>query len=394
MGIVVFNAGSTSLKFGLFHSDTLESLTSGSIDWADGNRSRAKCTLRRGQQSAILSTVDVSGEGAAASRAVQALLETHKIKAVGHRVVHGGANSESAAIIDEALKTRIASLAELAPLHNPPALQAIQAAENALPRTPQVAVFDTGFFAELPERAYLFPVPYEWYERLGVRRFGFHGISNAYCVERTAEMLGRDLCELRIAICHLGGGCSVTAVRGGKPVTTTMGMTPLAGIMMGTRSGSLDPGVLIHLQRHLDLTIEEIDEVLTYRSGLFGISGISSDMAAIEMAAAKGNSRAQLTFEMFVDSVRSAIGAAVVSMGGIDALVFTDRIGEGSANVRAAVCEGLECVGVRLNAARNIACDPDVDVAITDSQARVLVIHTKEELMIARETRRLIGLSI
>jgi len=391
MSILVFNAGSTSLKFGIFDSEALTTLVSGVIDWAGGNRRSAKLTLRRGHQQQE-QLIDVVDDRAAATCAILALLEEHDINIVGHRVVHGGANSQSAVRIDDNVKASITAFAEVAPLHNPPALQAILASEAALPGVPQVAVFDTGFFAALPARAYLFPLPYEWYEKWGVRRFGFHGISNSYCAARAAEMLGRGLSELRIVTCHLGGGCSVTAVRGGVPVATTMGMTPLAGIMMGTRSGSIDPGILIHLQRRCGLTVEEIDEALNYHSGLLGLSGVAPDMAAIEAAAGNGNIRARIAFEIFSDSVRSSIGASVVSMGGIDALVFTDRIGEGSAALRSAVCEGLECVGLRLDAERNADPQPDVDVAAPDSPGRLLVIHTKEELMIAREARRVAGI--
>jgi acetate kinase len=391
VSILVFNAGSTSLKFGLFDSDATETLVSGAIEWVDGDRRRAKFALRCGHQQPAQSTVDVIEEQAAATYAIRALLEEHNISIVGHRVVHGGSNSGSAAHIDDGVKATLASLAEVAPLHNPPALQAILASEAALPGVPQVAVFDTGFFSALPERAYLFPLPYEWYEKWGVRRFGFHGISNAYCARRAAEMLGRELSELRIVTCHLGGGCSVTAVRGGVPVATTMGMTPLAGIMMGTRSGSIDPGILIHLMRRCGLTVEEIDEALNYRSGLLGLSGVAPDMAAIEAAACEGNVRARLAFEIFADSVRSAVGASAVSMGGVDALVFTDRIGEGSAALRAAACEGLECIGLRLDAERNAACQPDADLQATNSPGKILVIHTREELMIAREARRVAG---
>jgi acetate kinase len=389
MSILVFNAGSTSLKFGLFDSEALTTLVSGVIDWADGNRRGAKFTLSCSHQQQVQSIVDVVDDRAAATCAIRVLLEEHNINVVGHRVVHGGANSQSSVRIDDNVKATITAFDGVAPLHNPPALQAILASEAALPGVPQVAVFDTGFFAALPERAYLFPLPYEWYEKWGIRRFGFHGISNAYCASRAAEMLGRGLSELRIVTCHLGGGCSVTAVRGGVPVATTMGMTPLAGIMMATRSGSIDPGILIHLQRRCGLTVKDIDEALTYRSGLLGLSGVSADMAAIEAAAAEGNIRARLAFEIFADSVRSAIGASVVSMGGIDALVFTDRIGEGSAALRSAACEG---VGLRLDAERNALCRPDADVAAPDSPAKLLVIHTLEELMIAREARRVAGI--
>jgi acetate kinase len=392
MSILVFNAGSSSLKFGLFDSAVRQTLVSGVIDWPDGDRRRATFTLRCGQQPPARTTVDVAEDRAAATCAIRALVEEHAISVVGHRVVHGGAHYQSATRIDDHVKATIAAFAEVAPLHNPPALQAIEAAEAALPGVPQIAVFDTGFFAALPERAYLFPLPYEWYEKWGVRRFGFHGISNAYCAGRAAEMLGRRLDELRLVTCHLGGGCSVTAVRGGAPVATTMGMTPLAGVMMGTRSGSIDPGILIHLQRRCGVTVEEIDDALNHRSGLLGLSGVSPDMAAVEAAAGQGHARARLAFEIFADSVRSAIGASVVSLGGIDALVFTDRIGEGSAALRAAACEGLACVGVRLDAERNAACRPDADVAAPDSPARILVIHTLEELMIAREARRVAGI--
>ena len=222
MTILVFNAGSSSLKFGLFGSEALETLVSGVIDWADGNRHQAKFTLRFGHRQQTQSTVDVGDDQAAATCAIRALIEEHNISIVGHRVVHGGANFQSATRIDDSVKATITAFAEVAPLHNPPALQAIQASEAALPGVPQVAVFDTGFFAALPERAYLLPLPYEWYEKWGVRRFGFHGISNAYCAGRAAEMLGRGLSELRIVTCHLGGGCSVTAVRGAGSIESRM----------------------------------------------------------------------------------------------------------------------------------------------------------------------------
>ena len=391
MSILVINAGSTSLKFGLFEAEAQETLVSGAIDWPGGDRRHAKLTIRRRNDPETRSIVDVPDDRAATACAIRALGAEHDIKAVGHRVVHGGTEFQGAVRVDERVKATIARLAGLAPLHNPPALEAIKGAEAALLNVPQVAVFDTAFFACLPPRAYIFPLPYEWYEKWGVRRFGFHGISNAYCAARTAELLGRSPAELRLVTCHLGGGCSATAVRGGSPVVTTMGFTPLAGLMMGTRSGSVDPGILIHLQRRCGLTVDDLDDALHYRSGLLGVSGVSADMAAVEAAIGQGNERARLAFDIFADAVRSAIGALTVTMGGIDALVFTDRVGEGSPALRAAACEGLECVGLRLDAQRNAACRPDADVAAPDSPARILVIHTLEELMIARETRRVLN---
>jgi acetate kinase len=267
-------------------------------------------------------------------------------------------------------------------------LKAIEAAEIILPGLPQVAVFDAAFYASLAPRAYLYPVPYEWSERWGIRRFGFHGISHAYCANRAAEMMGRDLDQLRIISCHLGGGCSATAVRGGVAVATTGGLSPLEGLMMGTRCGSIDPGILLHLQREQSLSHDELDRALNQSSGLLGVSGVSADLAQVEAAAAQGNKRACLAFDMFADKVRSSIGALAATLGGLDAVLFTDRIGERSAALRAAVCEGLQFMGVQLDAERNAVCQPDIDIATAVAPARVLVIHTEEELMVAREARR------
>jgi acetate kinase len=280
-------------------------------------------------------------------------------------------------------------LSELAPLHNPPALAAINAVEKALPGVPQAAVFDTTFYTSLAPKAYIYPLPYEWYSNWGVRRFGFHGISHAYCANRAAELLRRDLRDLRIVSCHLGGGCSATAIKGGAAIATTLGFTTLDGLMMGTRSGAVDPGILTYLQRRQGLTVEQIDDALMNKSGLLGVSGVSLDLARIESAAAQGNERARLAFDMFADQVRSAIASLAVKMGGIDALIFTDRIGENSPALRAAACDGLECLGARLDPIRNAANRPDSDVATDTSHARILVVHTQEELMIARETGRL-----
>ncbi len=292
--------------------------------------------------------VDVPDDYAAASCAIERLAEMAfadperftAIEVVGHRVVHGGSEFPDSVLIDHGVKEDMARLAELAPLHNPPALAAICAAEAALPDAAQVAVFDTAFYAHLPPKAYIYPVPYEWHVNWGVRRFGFHGISHQYCARRAADMLGRDLAQLRIVSCHLGGGCSATAVRGGVAIATTMGFTPMEGLMMGTRAGSVDPGILIYLLRSHGLTADEIDDALNCRSGLLGVSGVSADLAKVADSAEQGNHRARLAFDMFADRVRSAIGSLAVAMGGVDVLIFTDRVGENSAILRAAACEG------------------------------------------------------
>ena len=397
MSILVFNAGSTSLKFGLFTDPACALLMSGALDWAGGDRHRALLTLRTAEETATASrTVDVPQDPAAVRCAIQALADAHadgaqtlaEIQVVGHRVVHGGAEFPQSVLIDDAVKQSIARWSELAPLHNPPAMTAISAAEAALPHARQVAVFDTAFFANLPPRAHVYPLPYAWCSEWGVRRFGFHGISHQYCAARAAEILRRDPAGLRIINCHLGGGCSAAAIHGNLPVASTMGFTPLDGLMMATRPGSVDPGILSHVARRHGLTADDLDAALNHGSGLLGVSGVSSDFSAVERAAGEGNCRAGLAMEMFADRVRSAVGALAVSMGGVDVLAFTDRVGEGSPTLRAMACQGLECLGLRLDPPRNAANRPDSDIASADSPARILVIHTREELMIAREAQK------
>ena len=294
-------------------------------------------------------------------------------------------------MLDERVKQAIEALSDVAPLHNPPALAAARACEALLPGVPQAAVFDTAFFAGLPERARAYPLPWQWQEEWGLKRIGFHGLSNHYCAERAEAMVGPRAGGLRLVTLHLGGGCSATACRGGRPVATTMGFTPLEGLPMGTRCGSVDPGLLLLVQRRHGLSLDDLDHALNHESGLLGLSGVSSDLARIEEAAGAGNARAQLAFDVFADRVRSAVGGLAVTLGGLDALVFTDRIGEGSPALRAAVCDGLECLGARLDPARNAAMKPDADLAAEGSGARVLAIATREEYMIAREALKAAG---
>lgn len=396
MSILVFNAGSSSLKFGLFEEDTYESIASGLIDWAADPR-RADFIFLSGHADEVRSQVEVPDYRAAVSHIVRSLTERNlisrasrpSIKIVGHRVVHGGAVFRESILIDSGVKATISMLAELAPLHNPPAMEAIEAVEAAMPGVPQVAVFDTAFYARMPLSACIYPLPYEWYTDWGVRRFGFHGISHAYCAGRVAELLGRDLAGLRIVSCHLGNGCSATATRFGIPVGTTMGFTPMDGLMMGSRPGSIDAGILLYLHQRKGLSINQIDHALNHGSGLLGVSGVSSDFRKVVEAARQGNDRAHLAFEIYASRVREAIGALAVTMGGIDVLVFTAGVGENSAVLRASVCDGLECLGLILNPQRNDTCQPDANIAGDGSPAQILVIHTREDLMIARESSRL-----
>lgn len=364
MPILVLNVGSSTLKYGLFESGAAEAAAAGTIEGTDFRASLAQALCAAGGR---------------------------KIEAVGHRVVHGGTAFRRSVRIDETVRSTLERLCELAPLHNPPALQGIAAASDALPAIPQVAVFDTAFYADLPPRAYVYPVPYEWLTDWGIRRFGFHGISHAWCAERAAELLRGNARARRFITCHLGNGASATASRDGIAVATTMGYTPMEGLMMGTRCGSIDPGILPAVQRERGLSVGGLEEILNYRSGLLGVSGVSSDFREVEAAERAGNARARLALEIYADRVRAAVGSLAVTLGGVDALVFTAGIGENAAGLRASVCEGLECLGLRLDPASNAACRPDADVSAEDSAAPILVLHAREELMIARETLRVVG---
>jgi len=398
LSIVVINAGSSSLKFGLFDADARTELASGLIDWTK-NAQHAELELRIGEAEKIQAELPAAGHRDAVGEVVRRLTRPDlpfggrgdAVTVVGHRVVHGGTRFRGSVRIDKEVKSALRDLAELAPLHNPAALEAIDAAEAALPGIPQVAVFDTAFYADLPPRAYVYPLPYDWYVNWGVRRFGFHGISHAYCAGRAAELLGSRASGARIVTCHLGNGCSATAVRDGVAVATTMGFTPLEGLMMGTRAGSVDPGALLYVLARRGVTVEELDRVLNHAAGLLGVSGVSSDYRQVESAARQGNERARLALEIYADRVRAAVGSLAVTLGGVDALVFTAGVGQNSASLRAAACQGLECIGVRLDPSRNGDCQPDADIAADESSARILVIRTREELLIAREARRVVA---
>ena len=395
MCILIINAGSSSVKFGLFRFDDLEPLARGLLDWAGESR-RATITLRPSggePVSAVRSVPDYRGGVVAV---LEMLSENNLVRAdspirvVGHRLIHGGEEIRGPVWIDGAMKQTIARFAHLAPLHIPAGLEAIAATEAALPGVPLVGLFDTAFFADIPPCAYLYPVPYQWYEDWGIRRYGFHGTSHAYCTQRSAELLARSPAELRLVICHLGQGGSATAVRNGVAITNTMGFTPLEGFMMGTRSGTVDPGILLHVLRERGLTVDQLDDVLHHKSGLLGISGVSSDFRQVETAAAAGHHRAQLALDVYAYRVRAMVGALAVTLGGLDALVFTGGIGENSAWLRTEVCNGLECLGARLDPERNRQCRPDADLAADGSPARILVIHTREDMMIAQQCRRMV----
>jgi acetate kinase len=395
MKILLLNAGSSSLKATLVESSDGKTVASGLGDWA-GSVTHYCYAGPDGKEN----SEDVPWKGHA--RAVQrfvtdliqsksaALGDSSALAAVGHRVVHGGPFTSSVQITPE-VRSRITALADRAPLHNPPSLEGLAAAEKELPGIPQVAVFDTAFHATLSPEAWTYPVPERWTRDWGIRRFGFHGLSHAYCAGRAAEMLGWPANEHRLVICHLGHGCSAAAVQGGRSVDTTMGFTPLEGLMMATRSGSIDPSIVLHLQERHGLTTEQVETALNRESGLLGVSGISADMRQVLAAARAGDKRARLALAIYAHRVRQAIGALSVTMGGVDALIFTAGVGEHAAEVRESICAGLQCLGLDLDVIANASCRPDADVALESSRGRILVIAAREDVTMLREVIHVLG---
>jgi acetate kinase len=306
-----------------------------------------------------------------------------EIDLVGHRVVHGGDTYRQPMLINAEVKAEIDRLSIFAPLHNPANLMGINIIESLSPNLPQVAVFDTAFYGDLPEVTYVYPVPYQWLER-GIRKYGFHGISHQYCTQQATKLLGRDLKELRLISCHLGNGCSLAAVKFGRCIKTTMGFTPLDGLMMGTRCGSIDPGIILHLLREQEYTVVELDRVLNYESGLLGVSGVSKDLREIDKAIAAGNVRAKLALDIYIDRLAAKIGSLLPNLGGVDALIFTGGVGENHAGIRAAVAAKLAFLGVEIDPVLNsLPMTFDRDLATSQSQVRILAIHTQEEWQIA-----------
>ena len=314
-----------------------------------------------------------------------------QIDAVGHRVVHGGEKFSESALINSQVKEAIRECIELAPLHNPPNLLGIEACEKILPGVPQVAVFDTAFHQTMEPVAYIYPIPYEYYEKYRIRRYGFHGTSHYYVSHRAAEILGKPITKLRIITLHLGNGASVTAVKFGKSVDTSMGFTPLEGLAMGTRCGDIDPAIVMFLMEKQNLSLEQINNILNKKSGLLGVSGVSNDLRDILEAASKGNERAKLAFEIYCYRVKKFIGAYAAAMGGVDAIVFTAGAGENSPEVREKSVEGLEFLGIKIDKDKNnAAIGIEKDISTEDARVRTLVIPTNEELVIALETERIV----
>ncbi len=398
MKVLVINCGSSSLKYQLFDMDTEAMIAKGNCErigvdgkiggsTADGRKFEYEVEFKNHTE-AFLEVKKVLTEGDA--KVIDSLDE---ISAVGHRIVQGGALFNESVLVNDEVIEGIRSLCDLAPLHNPAHIQGIEACRNVFgTELPQVVVFDNAFHSTMPPEAYIFPVPYEYYEKYKVRRYGFHGTSHRFVSARCAEVMGKNIEDLKIVTCHLGNGSSITAVKGGKCVDTSMGLTPLDGFIMGTRCGAVDPSVITYLQQKEGWTPEETDTILNKKSGVLGISGVGSDDRDVSAAEANGNERAHLARSIQKYQVRKLIGSYVAAMDGVDAIVFTGGIGENTIDLRADVCNNLSYLGVELDEAANeiMRRGKEGEISTANSKVKVYVLPTNEELVIARDTKAIV----
>ncbi|MCI8871131.1 acetate kinase [Pseudoflavonifractor sp. 60] len=395
MNILVINAGSSSLKYQLLNPETQQVLAKGLCEriGIDG-----KFTYKpEGKQAVKEADVAMPTHNEAIKAVLDALVDPQngvigsmkEIDAVGHRVVHGGEKFAKSVLITDEVMAAIEECNPLAPLHNPANIIGIKACQALMPGTPMVAVFDTAFHQTMPPVAYTYALPYEYYEKDKVRRYGFHGTSHKYVTQRAAAMLGKPIEELKLVSCHLGNGSSVTAVDGGKSVDTSMGFTPLAGLPMGTRTGDIDAGILEYLMGKYNMDIKEMLNIMNKKSGVLGVSGVSSDFRDLEAAGKEGNTRAALAVEVFEYGVKKLIGSYAAAMGGVDAVIFTAGVGENGGNNRASIVSGLEFMGIKIDPEKNKVRGEEIDISAEGATVRTLVIPTNEELMIAIDTAAL-----
>ena len=396
MKTLVINCGSSSLKYQLIDMSTEECMVQGLVERIGIERSVLTQKVE-GKDKYVINT-EIKNHKDAIKLVLEALIDPvhgviksmDEISAVGHRVVHGGEKYSDSVLINDEVLQSIKDCIVLAPLHNPPNVIGIEACKELMPNTPMVAVFDTAFHQTMPKHSYICPLPYDLYQKYGIRKYGFHGTSHKYVSNKVAKVMGKDIKDLKIVTCHLGNGCSLAAVKNGKSVDTSMGFTPLAGVMMGTRSGSIDPSVISFLIEQHGYTIEQVDELLNKESGVLGISGVSSDFRDVLAAGEAGNERAKLALEIFYYKVRTQIAAYAGAMGGIDVIVFTAGIGENSAITRKEILNGLEFFGFTLNEEKNELRGEIQEISNEGSRVKVYVVPTNEELMIARDTAKLV----
>ncbi|MCY7643169.1 acetate kinase [Bacillus safensis] len=390
--IIAINAGSSSLKFQLFDMPEETVLTKGLVERIGMDNSIFTISVDGEKKTEV---TDIPDHAVAVKMLLEKLTEFHIIKdfneidGVGHRVVHGGEKFSDSVLLTDEVINDIDQLSELAPLHNPANVVGIKAFKQILPDVPAVAVFDTAFHQTMPEQSYLYSLPYDYYKNFGIRKYGFHGTSHKFVTERAAELLGRPLEELRLISCHLGNGASIAAVEGGKSIDTSMGFTPLAGVAMGTRSGNIDPALIPFIMEKTGHTAEEVLSTLNKKSGLLGVSGLSSDLRDIEEATEEANDRAEVALDIFASRIHKYIGSYAARMNGVDAIIFTAGIGENSSEVRARVLRGLEFMGVYWDPSLNNMRGEEAFISYPHSPVKVIVIPTNEEVMIARDVMRL-----
>ncbi len=396
MNILVLNCGSSSLKYQLIDMKNENVLVKGLVERIGIEGSILKHTPT-GKADFVVQT-PMKDHQDAVRLVLDALVDkdhgviksVDEVNAVGHRVVHGGELFTSSVIIDENVKKAIDECSSLAPLHNPPNLIGIKACETLMPNVVQCAVFDTAFHQTMPEKAYLYAIPYEYYDKYKIRKYGFHGTSHKYVSQRAADVLGKPISQLKIITCHLGNGASICAIENGKSVDTSMGFTPLEGIAMGTRSGDIDPAVIAYLMEKEKISAKDVENILNKKSGVLGLSGVSSDFRDIEGAKKNGDKRAAIALDVFNYKVAKYIGSYAAAMNGVDAIVFTAGLGENSPPVREEICKSLAYLGVKVDADKNNCRGKEIDFATEDSTTRAFVIPTNEELTIARETKLLL----
>lgn len=397
MKILVLNCGSSSIKYALYNMDDKSVMTSGGAERVGLDGAFVKVKLPNGEKKTVMHDIPEHTEGVKfifsllTDPEIGVIKDLNEIDAVGHRMVHGGEKfNKSVALTDEVLKT-FEECIDLAPLHNPANLKGVKAVSELMPGLPQVGVFDTAFHQTMPAHSYLYAIPYELYEKYGVRRYGFHGTSHRYVSKRVCDFLGVNPADKKVITCHIGNGGSIAAVDGGKCVDTSMGLTPLEGLMMGTRSGDIDGGAITFLEKKLGLDADGMSNLLNKKSGVLGITGISSDMREIESANDEGNERAKLALDMYSYRIKKYVGAYAAAMGGCDIIVFTAGVGENQASMREDVCKNMEYMGVKLDVEKNKTIRGEEAIISTpDSKVTVCVIPTDEELMIATDTMNLL----
>lgn len=398
MKILVLNCGSSSIKYKLYDMEGEKVLAQGGVERIGLDGAFIKVTLPNGEKRQIMHDMPDHKEGvnvvfkALLDPEMGALKSLDEIDAVGHRIVQGGDKFNQSVLVDKSVEEGIEELCDLAPVHNAGHLKGIRAVDALMPKTPQVVVFDNAFHSTMPDYAYLYAIPYELYEKYHVRRYGFHGTSHRYVSKRVCEILGLDQADSKVITCHIGNGASIAAVLNGKVVDTSMGLTPLAGVMMGSRSGDIDPSAVTYLMEKLNMTPHEMSDFLNKKSGVLGITGISSDMRDVEAAANEGNERAVLALKMYAYRVKKYIGSYAAAMGGVDAVVFTAGVGENQTGLRADICRGLEFLGIEIDEAVNATVrGREAVISSPSSRVKVVVVPTDEEIVIARDTQALVA---